>query len=244
MAAKNDAKVAQTVKEIEQAMLGPKMQDPYQEVEEEKELKPMGKPVFALLVSLVWLVALGLPILFVLGNPPLESSESLRGWLLKRLDPELEIREHLHANDILYYQELRQHLEDEWADEMADLDEREDELLMLADELDDREAELNELQAALEDMRDRLADSGIIGPDLVHAAKTLERMEPAAAAATMQEMKLDDAVRVSLVMNTKRLAPIFSAMEPEIAAAILEEMSDEDDVWDDLWDDLDFDFDF
>jgi flagellar motility protein MotE (MotC chaperone) len=240
-----DTKTAQTVKEIEQAMLGPKRQDPVQDTEEEiKERKPMGKPMVALLVSLAWMTVLGIFILFVLGEPPVvESSKPVRAWLMQRLDPESEIREHIHMSEILEYQDAQRELEADWDEVMEDLAERELELDEFELELEERAFELDELQAALEEMRDRLSESGIIGPDVIHAAKTLERMEPAAAAEAMQEMLSTEAVvRISLVMNTKRLGPIFSAMEPGFAAAILEQMSDEDDSWDDFWDDLDSDW--
>jgi hypothetical protein len=237
MAAVKEPQKVQTVKEIEQEMLGPKKSAPSDNENEEvllKEKKPLGKPGVALLISLAWLTVFSLFILFVLNDPT--PDKSVRGWLLLRLNPESLTREEVYMSEILGLQDDQRDLELEW----EELDSEREALLLFEEALDDREMELDDWEMALEYRRDSMAGGvggGIVSPDILHAVKTVERMEPAVAALALEDMLFDTALRICSMISPKRLAPIANAMEPDFLVRILEEMSEPlDDDWDD-WDD-------
>jgi flagellar motility protein MotE (MotC chaperone) len=223
-------------------MLGPKKSAPSQtDIEEELpiEKKPLGKLGVALLVSLSWLAVLSIFILFVMNDPT--EDRTVRNWLLLRLDPESETREQAIADEIFDLQDEWRELEAERAEFELEMDEERDALLLREEELDDREEALDDWEMRLEDRRDNLTEGGSLTPDIQHAAKTIERTEPAVAALALQEMDFDGALWIVSLIAPKRLAPIFDAMDPEFLVELLEAMSeppDDDDDWggwDDEW---------
>jgi flagellar motility protein MotE (MotC chaperone) len=245
-----DVKVAQTVKEIEQAMLGPKKtasgQDDIEIMEDEyvpAEKKPLGRLGVALLVSLAWMAVLFIAVLFVMNDPTPQNT--VRNWVLMKIMPESKtweemdysvnlwdkVAEEYYGGDIMKLQEQWMELreaqrefeeeKDEWEDEM---EEREDELDEWEDRLDEREARLNEMLEG---------GGGIITPDIAQTASTVQRMDPAQAAASLLEMDDEYALMVCMLISPKKLAPIFDSMEPEEAAGFLDAMSEPSDDWDD-----------
>jgi hypothetical protein len=233
MAAVKESQKAQTVDQIEQEMLGPKKSahsKKNKEGELPKEKKPLGKPGVTLLVSLAWLAVLSIFILFVLNDPTEDSS--VRGWLLLRLNPESLTREEIYVREIFDLQEGWREIEAE----REGIDLERGELLLYEEELAEWEDELHEWEMSLEDRLGGFTNGdsgGSFTPDIIHAAGTVQRMEPSAAAAALQEMDFDSALRICSLISPKRLAPIGNAMDTEFLVVLLEALGEPADEWDD-----------
>jgi flagellar motility protein MotE (MotC chaperone) len=221
-AAEDDIQQPQTVEALEKEMLGPKAPKGPKE-KKPKEKKPVGKIEVAVLVSLLWLSIVSAFVLLVLFDPTPDLM--IRGTVLLRLNPDEDTREDYFLADIFEFQEWEREL-DEWEKELelrvADLDLREE-------ELDELEFMLEEREIEVEDRWETLRDIGVDGitADAGEAAKTLERMQPAAAANALEEMDFDSAMRAVMLMSAKRRAPIFNVMDPEMRVEFLEAMAAE-----------------
>ena len=227
MAVKSDVKVAQTVREIEQAMLGPNKPGSQHEVDDEMlvpaERRPIGKFGVILLTCLAWLTVLFGLVLFVMFDP---TEDKKIQEFAARLNPENEPFEMLYADDIKELQDERRDFEDE---KLAWLEDKAEEEEQLAEMLEQISEAWEEVDEAWEAWFNR--GEGETTKDIRHLAKSMELMDAAAAARLLAEMDYEDAAKICLLMKKKKLAPILAAMEMDAALKISETMMDEDD-WD------------
>jgi len=227
MAVKSDVKVAQTVREIEQAMLGPKNGNSQHEVEDEMlipaERRPIGKFGVILLTCLAWLTVLFGLVLFVMFDP---TEDKKIQEFAARLNPENEPFEMLYADDIKDLQDERRDFEDEKLAWLEDIAEEEEKLAEMLEEISEAWEEVDEAWEAWFARGEGEATS-----DVRHLAKTIEIMDAAAAARILEEMDNEDAAKICLIIKKKKLGPILAAMEIDAALRISEAMMDEDD-WD------------
>ncbi len=107
------------------------------------------------------------------------------------------------------------------------LDKREKELEPLKLEIERKLAELNELQATLTDFAKKLADreNALEDKKMAHLVALYSGMEPAKAAAIMDQLKIETIVRILRQMKGKSAGQIMGMMKPERGAIISEKLS-------------------
>jgi flagellar motility protein MotE (MotC chaperone) len=231
MAAKSDVKIAQTVREIEQSMLGPKKSNKsnsQHEVEDDvlipAEKRPIGKFGVTMLTCLAWLMVMSGLVLGVMFDPT--EDKVIRGWVILRLDPESEIREEFYRDEIIELQDDRRAFEEEKVD-------YEEALLLRHEELDELWEEIADAWEEIDDAWDEFFNrgQGEMTADIRHLAKSMESMDAAAAARILAEMDYEDAAKICLIIKKKKLGPILAEMDIDAALRITEVMIDEDN-WD------------
>jgi flagellar motility protein MotE (MotC chaperone) len=233
----DEPRKAPSIEDLERE-LAPKMVMP-DEPEAVEEARQVGKLEVVLLTSLAWLALFGVFILLVLFDPT--ESKVIRGTMREILDPDEEIMERRHEDELLAIQE------EEWRLLLweAELDQREERLTDQEDRLADREAELEDLlleyQELIEEIRSMLGSGSGGGgggrdpqAEVAAMAKTIERMEPITAARTLEEMDFEGAVKICALISAKRLAPIMNVMDEEFRAELANALiaqAEEDDDW-------------
>ncbi len=107
------------------------------------------------------------------------------------------------------------------------LNRREKELEPLKEEVERKMAELNELQATLTELAKKLADreKALEDKKIGHLVALYSAMEPAKAAAIMDELKIETIVRILRQMKGKSAGEIMGMMKPERGAVISEKLS-------------------
>ena len=110
------------------------------------------------------------------------------------------------------------------------LNRREKELEPLKLEIEGKMAELNDLQASLTEFAKKLADreKALEDKKIGHLVALYSAMEPAKAAAIMDELKLETIVRILRQMKGKSAGQIMGMMKPERGAIISEKLSQPD----------------
>jgi len=107
------------------------------------------------------------------------------------------------------------------------LSRREKELEPLKEEIERKMAELNELQATLTEFAKKLADreGALEDKKIGHLVALYSAMEPAKAAAIMDQLKIETIVRILRQMKGKSAGLIMGMMKPERGAVISEKLS-------------------
>ena len=107
------------------------------------------------------------------------------------------------------------------------LNRREKELEPLKLEVERKMAELNELQATLTEFAKKLADreKALEDNKIGHLVSLYSSMEPARAAAIMDQLKIETIVRILRQMKGKSAGQIMGMMKPERGAIISEKLS-------------------
>ncbi|MDR0248594.1 MAG: hypothetical protein LBI44_02885 [Oscillospiraceae bacterium] len=152
----------------------------------------------------------------------------IRGPVLLFLNPQEEYREDYYQREILDIYERERELDDLIAEQEAkieELDERESALDDREGELDDREATINEWLDFMNQSNAQGAQSSV---DITDVAKSVEAMQPAAAASIIANMDTDFAVNVLRAMKAKQRGLLLAAMDPEEAATLMERLVPEE----------------
>jgi flagellar motility protein MotE (MotC chaperone) len=107
------------------------------------------------------------------------------------------------------------------------LKKKEEELLPLKKDIEEKLAELNELQSRLTAYAKTLAEREETLKDtkMTHLVEVYTAMEPAKAAAIMEKLKMQTVVLILRHMKGKAAGQIVSLIKPELAAVVVEKLS-------------------
>jgi flagellar motility protein MotE (MotC chaperone) len=148
----------------------------------------------------------------------------IRGPILLFLNPDEEPREVYYESELSAIYEKEQELDDLIAEQQAKIDELDDR----ESALDDRESDLDDRESVIDEwlltMNEYNAQGSAGYNDINDVAKSVEAMQPAAAANVIVNMDSEKALAVLRAMKAKPRGLLLAAMTPEDAAVFVEQL--------------------